>query len=157
MESSRDTIGFPRDTPRGNLSEIPSNYSNKYPSQLTTIQPLIKPSYTPTNVLYTNPINIPSETLIRYPTGFPSSMPTEQPSSKPIYQSRSDPYSLNKESQETQVSLRWIIILFILHIILSLSSRKIATHTQQRGSLRISYIGAHAVYCDNRLLLSITK
>ena len=68
-------------------------------------------------------------------------MPAENPSSKPRSHPVSDPYDLKRWKQESQVILQRYIILLILHIIYSLSSRQRYTRTRQQVSMRISHIG----------------
>ena len=157
IESSRDTPGLQRDIPRGNISGITGNESMTDTFQVTSFKSLNKTGYTPTNVLSTNPINIPSETLRRDPTFSLIRIHNEQPSSNLRYQSILYPYAHNKEIQKKQVSLQGIIILFILHIILYLSSRQRYIEMLQLESRVIHHIRAHTLYCEIRPLFSSTK
>ena len=98
---------------------------------------------------------------MKYPsvdlTGAPSIMPSEKPSSKLSNHPSSDPDVLKRGIQEAPVSLQKCIIRFILHIILSLSSRKRATQAHQQEILRIYHIGVHKEYYETRFLFSITN
>ena len=82
---------------------------------------------------------------------------TENTGSKPREQPISHPYFIKQGRQEAQVILQRIIIMFILHIILSSSSRLRATRIRRQGILRISNIGVHKLYYKTRALFSSTS
>ena len=92
-----------------------------------------------------------------YPTVAPRTMPTYKSSSDRRSQPISDPDYFKWGIQETQVTLQRNIILLILHIILSPSSRQRATRKFQWWSLIISHIGLHTVYYKTLALLSSTR
>ena len=91
------------------------------------------------------------------PIGVTRTMPTENPSSDPRAHPISDPDALKQARQEAQESLQIYLILFVLHNILSSSSRQRDKRMRQQGSLRISHIGIHELYYDNRSLFLSTK
>ena len=99
--------------------------------------------------------------MIKYssedPTVAPRNMPTDKQLSDPRSQTSSDLDALKQVIQEAQVSLKRNFTLFILHIILSPSSRQRATRTLRQGILRISPIKVHTVYYETWDLFSSTK
>ena len=62
-----------------------------------------------------------------YPKGYPGNMSTGNPFSNTRFHPSSNPDMIKRGIQESQVSLQKCIILYILQIISSLSSRKRAT------------------------------
>ena len=75
-----------------------------------------------------------------YPTRAAITIATLKPSSNPIDLSSLEPDFIKRGSQEAQVILERYLMIYILNIISSLSSRKRPIHMRQRGSLRIPHI-----------------
>ena len=160
IEPIRYPRGFPRDMSSiipvsrgfidssGDPSVISSDKPTKYPYPVTIIDPSSVPSETPTKYLSHIQKGVlsakPSNMLMGYPSGDPtgatSTMSTENPSSKPRSYPISDTDFIKQGIQEVQASLQRYLILFILRIILSLSSSQRVTCMRWLRSMRISRI-----------------
>ena len=125
VDSNFDTIGSTSDKPTKDPSPMPIIN----PSILTSETPTNDPSHVPKELKSDKPRNMLMEYSSGDPTCAPSTMPYDKPSSKPSAQPRSDQDVLKQGSQEAQVSLQKYLTLFILHIILYLSSRQRAIRT----------------------------
>ena len=143
IKSGRYPRGFPRDiqsiipvsTGFGYSIGYQSVITSDKPTKYTSPVPIIKPSSMPSEIPTKYPSHVPKELqsakpsnmLIEYPSGYPTDSPntmtSKNPSSNPSYQRSSGPDVLKKCSQQEQVILQIYIILFILHIISSSSSR----------------------------------
>ena len=149
----------------GDTSVSTSDKPTKYTSKVPIIKPASVPSETPTKDPYHVSKESPSiktiNMLIDYPsvdkTSAPITLPNGNQSSNHRYQTISDPDGLNWGIQEAQESMQINIILLILHIILSSTSRQGDTQTLRWGSMRISYIGVNKLYYETRALFSSTS
>ena len=131
----------------GDPSESPSYKPTKDTSTVSIIQagslPSASsiPSETPNKYHYhvqkeqqnDNSSNMLMEYPSGDPTGAPSTMPTGKPSSNPRSQTSLNPDVIKKGIQESQESLQIYLIIFIIHIISSFSSKQRATRTRRRA------------------------
>ena len=124
---------------------VPSETTTKYLSHVTNLLPSA------------NRNNISIECPSGYPTGYPNTIRTGNTSSNPVSHPISDTDTLKRGIQEIQVSLKRSILLFILCIISSLSSRQRVIQACRRGGLRISHIRVHKLYYETQDLFPSTK
>ena len=126
-----ESSGYPIGNPSDNLTKNTSPVSIINPDSVLSDNPTKDPPHVPNELSSYNPSNM----LIVYPSGNTTSttrtMPDENSISNTRSQTSSDPDALKRGIQEEPSSLHRYLIIFILHIISSLSSSQRATHMRQ--------------------------